>query len=275
MPMPPAPEGSSDTFELNRAIAYRGAIGAKRAAFCQAYLEKKKAVFADIRASQAEAVARAGQTISCHRGCAICCLAYMQANVAECEAIVYYLYQHEEVLQHFLQSFPAWRETLRRHGDIFQECTARWEEKSASENESARQAMQAAEKRYQEQGVYCPFLIDNACAIYEVRPFTCAALIATTPPACCHPASPQPAQPYVTSTPAMFESSFYYGHIEGAILAFMPLVVYGILRDGYHLLAQIPGLEGLAEAALDDPEVKAILAQHDLPADGGKTPLVG
>ncbi len=267
------PDSSPATFRLNQAIAYAGAVGAQRAAFCRAYLEKKAAVFADIRASQAEAVARAGQTISCHRGCTTCCLAYMQANVAECEAIVYYLYQHEEVLAAFLRNYPAWREALRRHGDIFQACTAHWEEKSAAESERARQALQAAEKRYQEQGVYCPFLVDSACAIYEVRPFTCAALVATTPSAWCHPASPERAQVYVTSTPAMFERSFYYGQVEGAILAFMPLVVYGILRDGYRLLAQIPGLDGLAEVALGDPAVRAILAQHELPADGGEPPL--
>ena len=46
------------------------------------------------------------------------------------------------------------------------------------------------------------------------------------------------------------DNSFYYKGISGTVLAFMPLVVYGILKDGYKLLSNIPGLEGLEEAAM-------------------------
>jgi hypothetical protein len=49
----------------------------------------------------------------------------------------------------------------------------------------------------------------------------------------------------VTRIPEIYDSSFYYSKIDQVILGFMPLVVYGILKDGYQLLSKIPGLEDL------------------------------
>jgi Fe-S-cluster containining protein len=231
-------------------FAYRGVTGKKRAAFCQDYLARKQEVLAEIRLSQQQAVAGRGEAISCRPGCSLCCLAYMQASIPECEAIAYYLYRHEAALRTFMANYPAWREGLRRRGDLFKECGRLWEASSQpGAGETERTALSMAEKRYQEQGLYCPFLVENACAIYEARPLTCAALVASTPYAWCHPASASQAKTYVTSTPAMLANSFYFGRIEGNVLAFMPLTVYRILRDGYSFLERIPGLAGLREAA--------------------------
>ena len=90
----------------------------------------------------------------------------------------------------------------------------------------------------------------DLCLIYEVRPFTCAALVATTPPHWCNPSISNKAKTYVASTAKIFDNSFYYKGISGTVLAFMPLTVYGILKDGYKLLSYIPGLEGLEKAAM-------------------------
>jgi Fe-S-cluster containining protein len=235
---------------ISQELAYRGAMGEKRAAFCRDYLARKQIAFVEIHNSQRQAVARNGEAISCHRDCSTCCLAYMQAGIPECEAIVYYLYHHEGALKAFLANYPSWRAGLRDRGDIFQECGRLWELKSRPDaGLEIVAALGVAEKRYQEQGLYCPFLAENTCVIYQARPLTCAALVATTPSDRCHPASPCRAKTYVTSTPAMFENSFYYGQFQGNILAFMPLAVNHILQDGYRFLDQIPGLEGLAEAS--------------------------
>jgi Fe-S-cluster containining protein len=104
-------------------------------------------------------------------------------------------------------------------------------------------------RRYRQQEILCPFLVKGACAIYEVRPYTCAALVAVTPPENCQPARAGQAKTYLTPTPEVFDSAFYYKKIEELFLTFMQLVVYNLLVYGYTLLENIPGLEGIEQAA--------------------------
>ena len=245
--------GLPDALKHNKETAYCGTIGGKRKAFCIDQIEKKKDIFKQFRSNQLEVISKNGETISCHKGCAHCCLAYMQASVQECEAIVYYLYLHEDALATFLRNYLPWREKLRQNGDIFKECGERWlTRNNGTKSEESLQALREAEGRYQRQLLYCPFLHEGSCLIYEVRPFTCAALVATTPGDWCAPTSADRAKTYVSHTPAVFDSSFFYNKITESTLGFMPLAVYGILADGYELLSNIPGLEGLEEAAMED-----------------------
>jgi len=234
------------TLKFNKENAYTGAIGRKREAFCIDYIEQKRKIFEQFRTDQINTTSRNGETISCKRGCSQCCLAYMQASVQECEAIVYYLYHHEIALTTFLKNYAKWRKKLRQNGDIFNECGQSWQNNTnPGAGEETQLALKESEKRYQEQNIYCPFLFNDSCLIYEVRPFTCAGLIAVTPNQWCSLSSVKRARTYVTRTPVIFDSSFYYSKIEGTILAFMPLFVYNILKYGYKLLSSIPGLEDL------------------------------
>ena len=251
MPKEPRRSKDMDPLLLNKEIAYKSTIGKKRKSFCIKYIEKKREILEQIRAEQLKTVSKDGETISCQKGCSHCCLAYMQASVQECEAIVYYLYHNETALSTFLDNYTDWREKLRQNGDIFKECGQLWQNKTnPGASEEAQLALQESESRYREQNIYCPFLLDDLCLIYKVRPFTCAGLVATTPPQWCSPLSPNKAKIYATRPSTVFDNSFYYKGISGTILAFMPLVVYGILKDGYKLLSNIPGLEGLEEAAM-------------------------
>ena len=92
-----------------------------------------------------------------------------------------------------------------------------------------------------------------------MRPFTCAALVATTPAQWCSPSSGKSPKTYVRLDPIVFDTSFYYNKITETIFAFMPLFVYSILKDGYKLLSSIPGLEDLENAAMEDTQVKYII----------------
>jgi len=232
----------------NRAAAYSGLIGNKRREFCLEYIEKKKNILNQVRARQLTTVLKGGKTISCHQGCTYCCLAYMQANIQECEAIVYYLYNNERALSSFLGNYPVWRERLRQNGDIFMKCGESWlQQCQPEESQEKPAALPDLEAEYRRQNIPCPFLIEGSCSIYEVRPFTCAAIVATTPPEYCSPASANSPNTYVIPAAEVIDNAFYYHAIEGTVLAFMPLAVYAILKDGYRLLAGIPGLEGLDE----------------------------
>jgi hypothetical protein len=242
---------------INKEIAYKGDIGQKREAFCIAYLEKKKEIINDFYSDQIKIVSSNGETISCQNGCSYCCTTYMQASVQECEAIVYYLYHHETVLSTFLKNYRVWRAKLKQNRDIFNECGRLWQNNTNPlADEKARRALQESSQRYQMQNIFCPFLFNNSCLIYEARPYSCAALIATTPAKWCHPSGVNRAKTYIRRNPLMFDTSFYYNQLSEIIMAFMPLFVYGILKDGYKLLSSISGLEDLEKTAMEDPQVR-------------------
>ena len=255
-----------DTLKLNKEIAYKGAIGQKREAFCIDYIKKKKEIIKQFHDDQVKTASNNGETISCQRGCTYCCLVVMHANVQECEAIVYYLYHHEIALSAFLKNFKKWRKQLRQNGDLFKECAQLWQNKTTlGANQEAELAYQESLTRYQNQNIYCPFLQDNVCLIYDVRPFSCAALIATTPAQYCSPSRVKPAKYYVTRTPVIFDTSFYFNKIDEIILAFMPLVVYGIIKDGYKLLSNFRGLEELEKTAMEDAQVRENIKRLGFP----------
>ena len=75
------------------------------------------------------AVKAKGEKITCHKGCAHCCHFYMHANIQECEAIVYYLYNNKSVYEAFLKNYKEWRKKLSENDDIFKDCARLWYEK--------------------------------------------------------------------------------------------------------------------------------------------------
>jgi len=248
------------TLKLNKEIAYKGAVGQKRENFCVDYIKKKKEILAQFLTNQVETTLSHGEIISCQKGCSHCCLAYMQASVPECEAIVYYLYHNEAILSTFVKNYMKWRKKLRQNGDIFQECGQAWQKaNSLGDDKKAQQALKESEKKYQEQNIQCPFLVDDSCIIYEVRPFTCAALISTTPGEYCSLSSKNTAKTYVTRNPIIFDASFYHNKINETVLVFMPLFVYNVLKYGYKMLSSIPGLEDLEKTVMEDAVIKNII----------------
>jgi hypothetical protein len=249
-----------DLFKLNKEIAYKGSIGRKRKKFCIDYIKKKRKIIKELQAAQIQAATKNGEKITCQKGCSYCCLLFMQASIQECEAIVYYLYHNEIALSTFLSNYKDWRKKLRKNGDIFKKCAQLWIDKNTpGAGVEAQQAFIEEAGRYQRQNIPCPFLHNNLCLIYEVRPFTCVGTVATTPPEWCSPLNQNEPKIYQTQTPAVIDKSFYYKKINDVVLAFMPLVVYSILEDGYRMLSILTGLEDLEEKALKEPEVKQIM----------------
>jgi hypothetical protein len=248
-----------DVFRLNKEIAYAGSIGKKRKDFCIDFIKKKKETISDIQAGQVQAAAKNGEKITCHDGCAYCCLFYMHASIQECEAIVYYLYNNEDAYEAYLKNYANWREKLRQNGDIFQKCAQLWYEKIApGAGLKESQAFNDESVRYRDQNLRCPFLNNGSCSIYEVRPFLCAGTVATTPGEWCYKSKNSP-KIYKTQSAAIFDKSFYYKEIDEFILTFFPITVYYILEGGYKMLARITGLEDLEEKVLQEPEVKKVM----------------
>lgn len=96
---------AADSIRFARQISYIGNIGEKREAFCRQYIEHKKQMLDLISKEQINRAESMGKSISCHKGCTICCDELIRSSLQEGEAIAYYLHQHE-CSQFVYQSFP-------------------------------------------------------------------------------------------------------------------------------------------------------------------------
>jgi Fe-S-cluster containining protein len=211
--------------------------------------------------------------ISCKKGCCFCCSAsaYVEATLQECEAIVYHLYQNNHVLESFMQKYPQWRDQIKKN-DLLDSCGRFWEESAPETAQEFTMFMnKKEEKRYRQQNIPCPFLDNQLCSIYEVRPYTCISCIAVSPPEWCNPQSQS--EPEIRKVyPIDFlrnmitDYSFYYKNVERFVITFMPIVVYEILRNGtfYYSYGKIPSLQQLHHDFIYDPEVVTILNRHGL-----------
>lgn len=258
-------EKETDYFKLNREIAYKGKIGRMREEFCVRYIKHKQQAFKEIRKTQLEIATSKGENITCQKGCSFCCVQYVDANIQEGEAIVYYLYQNESVLNNFLQVYSTWREKVRDSGDSFKKMIHHWQkaEDTKWKDEETLQAGLNEVGHYATANIPCPFLHDSLCSIYEVRPYTCASLFATTPAEWCNPSNPNKARIYQAIKFDEFnDTSFYYQNLKQPVQSFMPVMVYQKLSYGLIGMPNIPGLENLPDEFMNDPEVRPIIQRY-------------
>jgi Fe-S-cluster containining protein len=249
---------SLDCIALNRMVAYKGDMGRRREAFCLAYLALKKVKIAEMEDKLTQKVTSSHRAISCSRGCVCCCNLFVEATLQECEGIVYYLYQHEEALRHFLKAFDGWRasilniESCYRHLDELGEKIT-----NDLANEEEKRQYREECGAYARAGISCPFLAEGACSIYQVRPYVCAGLIAATPRAWCNPSHPRntQVQNFNIRLELAMDMPYFAKSKSNYIFSSMPPLVYRILTEGYDALSSVPGLEKLKEAACSDLEM--------------------
>jgi Fe-S-cluster containining protein len=254
---------NQDPVSINREIAYLGDIGRRREAFCRSYIAAKKEVIRGIEVSLSRDAANLKETITCSKGCGECCSQYyVAASLQECEAIVYWLYQHRDVLLHFLRGFKVWQEGASSVLGPFQTINKLYGKKilgqvSEEEERLFRQAMDVYERRH----ISCPFLKEGACSVYEVRPYVCAGVVSVSPPAWCLVSHADHNRMRYLKNEMRFEQDMpYFVKMRTPVFfGSMPLLVNNILTEGYATLSVVPGLEGLQQAAFSDPELLSAL----------------
>ncbi len=261
--------GNFDSFALNREIAYKGELGRLREEYCRRYIEKKQEIFERLKQEHQELARSRSETISCGKGCSTCCCLFVNATLQEAEAICYYLYQNEDLLARFLENYPAWRARVKEAGDPFR---AKGEETAPSPGwESTRGGKMGDLGRYWRSRIPCPFLADNACSIYPVRPTMCAGLIVTSPPEWCDPQHPDHARkkPFQITNRALLEDRTFYGmELERPVWSFFPMMVHNILEWGLLGIPDIPGKKQLVDRFMGDPQVRRIIGEHVRRAKG-------
>ena len=242
------PRVDIDPVTLNRDVAYAGEIGRHRRQFCLDYTAYKQAALAEGEKLLEGMVAAKGQNISCQKGCAKCCILYVFATLQEAECITYYLYQHEAVLQHFITAYRDWRRGL----GVFENKLPRLErliarnlygELSAEEQERFSNDIDD----YAGRNITCPFLLDNACSIYEVRPFVCAGVVAVTPAEKClwGVSGINKGEYHRLGFDLEKEMPYFVRPRNPILFGCLPELVHCLLEEGYSFLAGIEGLEEL------------------------------
>ena len=236
-----------DPIVRNRTIAYTGDTGLRRQQFCLDYAIYKTDVMSHGQQFIRDKVASEGDTISCKKGCGKCCILYVFANLQEAECITHYLYQHEEVLQHFLSAYRDWRKGLGMSYSKLprlDQMIARNLSGKLSPQEQSR--FRADVDSYTACRVPCPFLIDDACSIYEVRPFVCASLVSVSPTEYCQwDTVPSQATYYRFGFNLESDFPYFIKPRNPIVFGCMPELVHRILEEGYSFLSTIEGLEGL------------------------------
>lgn len=256
-------------FKVNKEIAYLGDFGKIREQFCLDQQEQLKDINEKIYQQQLEEANNCNKTISCQRGCTMCCSQYITASLQECEAIVHYLYNHERKLSSFIRNYKKWKNSMDEHKGFLDEFHQAYSEMwdSGFEEEKRRKVEELGAK-YAKFKIPCPFLKEDACMIYDIRPLVCSCQVAVTPPEYCDPENPDSVkQELILMIPENFQYiPFYHESFNEMNLSGMclPYVVYNLLEGGYLYLMAINSKKEFTGEVVKDEEVKKQLdAQLD------------
>jgi Fe-S-cluster containining protein len=251
-----------DQIAVNRLVAYRGEIGNRREEFCNIYSLAKKWGIAAVEKQLCDGVKEMGKQITCRKGCSYCCKVYVFADLQECEAIVHYLYRNEELLKHFLEHYYLWKDKISGLGRVLPELDS-VQEKMLLGSASLQDRDEFSKRLNAYAGLQnpCPFLKDNACTIYEVRPYVCAGVISTSPVEYCEPEHPKHDDTILYKADFQPQEDMpYFIETKCAVnFGCMPELVYRIIKYGYGFLSSIAGLENMQRTAGTDPEIKSLL----------------
>ena len=233
--------------------AYRGEIGIQRKNFCVDFINQKKATFQRIERDIFAKIEAHGETATCRKGCPVCCVLYIEANIQECEAISYYLHENRQVLNSFMQRYELWRDKMRHLGGPFTLCERVLHQTGDIQiSNDDLSAMLLVLTKYQEQNILCSFLDNMACSIHEVRPFVCANHFVSSPADWCrsenwcNPAFPDRPKIYMTTIDEIDDCFFYQDSLAKPVIGFMPTMVYRILTEGLDYIVEATGLESLS-----------------------------
>jgi Fe-S-cluster containining protein len=132
-------------------------------------------------ANVAAATAEVGHPISCKAGCCACCSQLVTISIFEAEALALWIRSLPESIQH---------ELAERFNQAFIKLSAaglidRLVQIGNQDGQSESESYRRVGLDYLYQRVPCPFLVDESCSIYPIRPLVCREYLVTSPPANC------------------------------------------------------------------------------------------
>jgi len=162
----------------------KGSYGAWRRQFCEQYGALLVRVRKNALDSLSGTLEPKGERITCREGCTACCFHYVTVSLAHGIVIADHLYKRKDLLGQFLANYEKW------HSRGYSISSSIDNERiSSSPMGAALEKTRPLSSRYLEMGIQCPFLVNDRCSIYEVRPLSCSGHYSTSPPDWCKPGS--------------------------------------------------------------------------------------
>jgi hypothetical protein len=250
----------SNSIKYNQKLAYSGEAGKRRAEYCIHYYKFKRTLIEEISEEQRSTASKQNQTITCHKGCAYCCGQLIQASLGECELITFYLYQNENALCTFINTFPVWLQHAQIYPVFHLIGEAQQDRLNGRMNDASLEQVSKALRSYWELQIPCPFIFDNACSIYEVRPWACTSVVSVSPSNWCDPTLKKQAKTLFTKMSPDIHLHFYDENTSPNLPVLnMPVTVYRILTEGIKYYLDFPWLHSLYQEFLSDDMVAKII----------------
>jgi Fe-S-cluster containining protein len=223
---------SNSRIERVKKQAHEGAYGAWRSELCRKYRSLQDRICNQARQEMLLYLDSIERSVTCREGCEYCCSQYISISAAQALVIVDYLYQNAELLNRFLGNYEQWLvalEAVDNGGRVLsklEECT--------TYSLMVKPTPQDLLTEYADLNLPCPFLAENKCSIYLVRPICCASHHSVSPTEWCAPGSSEQAVIY-EAIPAR-EDLVELNHLTEAALSLhqetMPVLVYKLLTLG-------------------------------------------
>ena len=255
-----ATRDSDYRYNLSSAIAYAGHFGSMRKDWCEVYITWKTELFNAIQEAHNRAERERNIRITCSRGCWFCCTHFIEVSLQECEGIVYWLNQHQGVRSEFIERYAIWQAKVSDHEPLFQQvCQKLTEAREHPVNPVFIKALAQTADAFNSLGITCPFLVNEECSIYPVRPVVCAEYATVSPVSYCKPNSTAICT-MVKSGITPIEPQYFCISQSGQEVFSMPKLVDELLRGGFSYLSNILNRSELELEASSDPDVLAV--QH-------------
>jgi Fe-S-cluster containining protein len=231
--------------------AQEGAHGAWRRDICRQYRILQDRICNQARQEMLLYLDSIERSVTCLEGCSYCCSQYISISSAQALVIVDYLYQDAELLSRFLSNYEQWLDALAE-ADAGGQILGKLEE-STTYSLMVKPTPQDLLTEYADLNLACPFLVENKCSVYPVRPVCCASHHSVSPPEWCAPGSCE--QPMIYEAMPAREGLIELNHLTEASLSLhqetMPVLVYNLLTIGLPgVLGRINELPGDRETGL-------------------------
>ncbi len=164
---------------------------------------------------------RAGQTLSCHKGCAACCRMLVPVSPPEAFALKEAVEQLPETQRdRILHRLATLQRTLTETGLL-----GRLVQLSETRTQLSDEDMEPVNRDYYARRLPCAFLDDDECSLYDARPAACRELLVTSPAEWCREMDNKP----VRTVPVPFRIgtalSLLWATMTGGAARLIPLPV--------------------------------------------------
>lgn len=213
--------------------AYLGADGARRKKFCGEYQRTLTQIWAKTDNAFFARLALEGERISCRKGCTYCCFQHVSVTLAHGTVVVDYLYSNDNVMRRFLSNYEQWQKSA---GGISIEIDVLFKSAANASQpiSSAKASIDPLSGRYFNLQIPCPFLVNSACAIYNIRPMCCAAHYSVNPCEWCSQTDPHKPRVYevMPGRDGLYRLATLADPQFSIYQVTLPILIYRLLTEG-------------------------------------------